>query len=445
MPTSKDDRRRHLRSLRRELDPAPGRPDRPNPLAADRSPDRRPDRPPDRRPDRRAHRAGRRPRWALLLLSVGALLALYLLWPRAGQEPEFVAANPGTVEVAAEADALVVRTEQVYTAPRSGTVQSMVEGGQRVRVGDPVVSIAAAGAPVPEPLAVRPTAVAVIGLRHEFNQISQQLYSLALLFHAAIEKSDSAEIERVQAEMDRLANRQSVLAAQIDRGEPAPAPTALREEAAGSGQVSVDRAGIVVYTVDGLEGQLIPSQSSSWTPAWYRSLALPNPRKTGQGAVSVGAPLFKLVDNLNPGLVLLVPSELRPSLQAERRIRVQFPGRDWRPIRATVIHHAEEGADLLLYLQASVLPEELNSLRKVRVRVVLASYSGLIAPRSAIDVQDGRQGVWVKDAKELYFQPVRVLGGSSTEVALEGAITPGAMILRVAPPRGAHPSPGLQP
>lgn len=348
-------------------------------------------------------------------------------------EPTVVLAH-GTVEVTLDADAFVARREWVYRAPSPGAVFRLVDEGQRVRVGSAVVAIgpgqAASSAPPQAP--AQPAPADQQAARKAIDDLSRQIYQLAAAINQAKAQGDAAQQTRLQEQMDQLAARQWELARQVGGGE-APLLTATAGQApAGGARVVVDAAGVLVYQTDGLEEALNPAGTGKWTPSWFRTLA-PNLRRTGEGQVSTGDSLFKVVDNLSLGLVTVVPASELAGLPPDTPLVLRFPGRDGRPVNARIARREQEGDQVLLHLTAPVFPEELTQLRRVRVTLVFGSYSGKVVPRSAIDVRDGRQGIWVDDGGEFVFRPVRVLGGNSEQVAMETAVPPGVRVLRQAP------------
>ncbi|HLN62933.1 MAG TPA: HlyD family efflux transporter periplasmic adaptor subunit, partial [Symbiobacteriaceae bacterium] len=197
--------------------------------------------------------------------------------------------------------------------------------------------------------------------------------------------------------------------------------------------VTGDTAGVLVYQIDGLEGALGAAGAGQWKPSWFRSLTA-EPRKAGQ-SVTAGEPLLKVVDNLSLNVLAVVPAAMLDGLGADQRIILRFADPDTPPVVARIARREIEGSEALLVLTAPVFPEELTWNRKVKVTLVFGSYQGLVVPRSAIDVRDGRQGVWVVDGTHESFRPVRVLGGNSAEVALEADLVPGLLVRTEAPTR----------
>lgn len=362
--------------------------------------------------------------------AIGAGLAFWLPQPPAPDA--IIELRPGTVEIAIQADAMVVRTERVYTAPARGHARRLADDGQRVRVGAPVVAILSggpeesAGAPAPVP-------VSEAASRRELEQISAELYRLATEAARARDLGDGEAQARYQAELDRVGLRQWELSRQLGSAQapiaiPAPPPGGRLEA-----EVLADSAGILVYQIDGLEAVLTPTVTSGWTPSWFRSLVTA-PRPTAEGPVAVGDPIFKVVDNLTIGLLLLVSEGALPAeLPADGRVQLHFPAWPGRLVAARITAVEREGGEVLLHLSAPVFPGELTGLRRVRVTLLFERYGGMVAPRSAIDIRDGKQGVWVHNQGDPYFHPVRVLGGNAQEVALETSLQAGTRLLRTAP------------
>jgi putative membrane fusion protein len=197
------------------------------------------------------------------------------------------------------------------------------------------------------------------------------------------------------------------------------------------GAVTAQTAGVLIYHVDGLEGSLNPAGAAAWTPSWFRTLAVPLRRSTGEGQVRAGAPLFKVVDNISQGLVLVVPADRVASLSTGNWVQLRSTGRDGL-VEARITRMVREGSEVLLHLTAPTLPEDLAGRRKLQVSLVLSDYTGKVVPRSAIDVRDGLQGVWIWEGKQPEFRPAPVIGGNQQELVLETDLPDGTRILRAA-------------
>ncbi|HYG59214.1 MAG TPA: HlyD family efflux transporter periplasmic adaptor subunit [Symbiobacteriaceae bacterium] len=374
--------------------------------------------------------------WRRLLLGAlaGVIVAgtgtvWYLLRPAPA---DTVVLAAGSVELALDVDAYVIRKERVYTAPASGAVQRLAADGQRVRVGSPVVRILPEGS-LPTPAAAAQPQGGQSGTRRQIDLLSEEIYRAALALNQAKWAGDTAEADRIQGDLDQLSARQLALAASLGRTTeviavtPAPAPP----PAAGGQEVTVDVAGVLIFETDGLEAQLSPAQADEWTAAALKSLAVV-PRRTGD-STRAGEPLFKVVDNLSLSLLAVVPEAALPPISAETRLQLRITGREGETVTARITRRAGDAGEVLLQLSAPVFPEELTQRRRVRTTLVFASYEGKVVPRTAVDVRDGRQGVWVVERGARRFHPVKVLGGNSHEVALETDLAPGARILRQAP------------
>lgn len=396
--------------------------------------------------------------WAAVAALILALaipgITVWRLYPPAGTDT--VALASGTLEVSREVDALLVRREQVYKAPVAGAVRRLAEEGRRIQAGTPVVELATAGfaqagggpsavvgAPQPPVAAPAPAPLTPSDPDAALAELGRQLYRAAADLNRAIGLGNRDEAVRLQNLLDTLAARQWVLARQTGAGGSAdqsapPGPAAgTGSQAAPSGapQLAADSAGILVYQTDGLESALDPGNIGTWKPSWYKALPAPSPDRLAVGNAAPGDAVFKVADSLSLGILTVVPASGIPHLDEGDRVQVRIGGEADRTVTARLTRQVREGDDLLLYLTASAFSEDLALLRKVRATLVFAIYDGKIAPRTAVDVRAGVQGVWVKTGKEEHFKPVTVLGGNATDVSLETDLQPGTRILRVAPQR----------
>jgi len=193
------------------------------------------------------------------------------------------------------------------------------------------------------------------------------------------------------------------------------------------GAVAAPCSGIVVYQVDGLEGVLVPETVVQSGPGLLSELSVQGPAPTGSGEVSEGTPLFKVVDNLSVGLAVAVPANKAALLHEGEWVSLQV-GWEAEPRRARVRIGAQEGEQVLLYLTHLERPDDLVLRRRVRVTLVIREYTGKVVPRSAVDVQDGLQGIWIQQRGQPVFHPVRVIGGNESEVVVETDLPRGTRV-----------------
>lgn len=212
-------------------------------------------------------------------------------------------------------------------------------------------------------------------------------------------------------------------------------PVALVQSDGGrSVEVKAEVSGAVSFQVDGLESQLSPGRIDGWTPDWFRALPQPSLRRTGEGTVAAGEPLFKIADTFQPGLVTVVRADSIPPLEVGSDLRLRLTGREG-VIVASVARVERSGQEILLYLSPQLLPEETGGVRRVRVTLLVKEFQGKVAPRTAVDVRKGLQGVWSMEGTGPVFTPVKVVGGNRSQVVMETALPPGTAILKDAPLR----------
>lgn len=433
----------------------------------------------------------RRRRWPAVLLTLAAVGTGLYLWnpasPRtaAQAEPEPLSGvRHGVLQVTLDADAVLVRREQVYRAPEGGTLRRLAAEGARVRVGGQVVAFSpGAGPPVPaartDPRSTPAESAlprAVSAARQAYDRLAAELYAAAVALQEAQLRGEATA--PYQERLDELAREQLALLPALredmaragteaaplpppageaapqfppagEAGPQSPLPGSERDPqeegwhpAFGEGEgdfnvITTPVSGVVLYQTDGLETVLTPEAVAGWGPAALYTLPYPDTREIADGPVAAGDPLFKLVDDLTVEMLLLVPADsLTEAQQAAltgQEVELQVAGRDL-PLTARVLRVAADGQDLLIHLESPLPSSDALRLRRMRVSVLLAEYEGVILPRTAIDVEDGRTGVWVAQRGGYRFVPVRVLGGTADEVAVEGDLPPDAQVLTAPPP-----------
>jgi putative membrane fusion protein len=413
----------------------------------------------------------RKPPSGRLKLLVAVAAGAALLWGAvfvyrsSAVAPETVALTRGSVENIQAVDGLVVRTELVYTAPVAGTVRRLAAEGQRVRVGAPVAEITKgpvviAGTtgttPTSPPAQTTPPPTAATqaapqgdaGIRRELDKLNAAIYEKAFALNKAKANGDVEAADRIQEELDQLAIRQSELTPQLGRSQPvvvAPPPALPPAEAtvpaqqppqtppppAALGQITATASGIVIYQTDGLEGQLAIDKVDQWTPAAISALS-GEPRATTE-TVAKGDPVFKIVDNLSATLLAVVPEGILSQMGAADVVTIRFDGREGPPIAVRIIKQVRQNGEVLLVMNAPVFPEDLVHQRRFRATIIMGRHEGIMIPRTALDVRDGLQGVWVVEGAGTRFHPVRVLGGTDEQLALETDLKLGIRILKQAP------------
>ncbi len=386
------------------------------------------------------------PALAVLLIGVAAGLIWKYAIPSRAALPPLVAVRSGAVEEALEVDALVIRSEQVVVAPTSGSVKRLVGEGEKVRLGAPVVAIspATASAPAVPPAPVQPVAnPGTSAAEREYDRLTGQIYQLAVALNQAKYGGETEKAAELEEQLDSLARQQAALLDQTGTEAPSPISQVLPPTGDPDSpdplatRVVADAGGIVLYQTDGLEAVLTPEQAETWTASWIRSLPYPEQKQTGSGLVAPGQPLFKVVDEMDLELMIIVPAQrltgARRTLIQQDGITLRLPNSE-RTLAARVKSLREEGEDLLIHLVVPMPASEVLSVRRLRATLLMEVFEGIIIPRSAIDVQDGKQGVWTYEAGTYEFLPVRVVGGNQQEIAVTGDLDPDAQVLQTPPP-----------
>jgi putative membrane fusion protein len=394
-------------------------------------------------------------KWILLGVGLGLLVlaaGLVYLKPRLLAPVETVRLQQGTVAVAMETRALMIRRETVHLSPSSGTAVRLVQDGERVRVGTAVAALETSplSPPAARPAASGPTpgapagsasdtAAALAQAKVELSVLAAELFRLAVQLRDAQSREDIAAAEELQVRLDELAVQEERLAqtlSQLERGEPVYVPTPPTAPAPPADRLPViaTAAGVAVFSVDGLEQAAAPAAVPILTPAMVQAFQ-PAIRPVGEGPVAAGQPLFKIVETSGVWVALVFPREWAGHLTVDSVLEVNLPEFADQRLSLRVRRIAEEGGSVLLVLTPEQVPAELIASRRPLLRLVFEEYTGLVVPVTALDRSGPQPGVWVDEGGRSRFHPVRIAGQNETMAALETDLPEGTAVL-TAPPAG---------
>lgn len=192
---------------------------------------------------------------------------------------------------------------------------------------------------------------------------------------------------------------------------------------------------VASFLSDGLEGHQWAQQAMALTrprrlpPERWQQLVDPESRR-----VAAGQPVVRLVDRTALHAVLWPDAgrlqEAAPGFwRAGQKVELH-PGGTTVGNRATVVEVRGTGPDRRVLLQLDRQPAEWMYRRWVGdVRVVLARYSGVVVPASAVVQSSRSTGVWVRTTSGPSWVPIRVLGRVDRLAVVDGLPT-GARVYR---------------
>lgn len=174
------------------------------------------------------------------------------------------------------------------------------------------------------------------------------------------------------------------------------------------------KSGLVSFTVDGLENTLKPDIISNLNHN-YRDFRGKNISVKDGDVVNAGRPLFKIVNNFSLYLMVETPADRISRYRLEDKLWVTFDN-------MTVVGYVKKiyGNMNLLVIILERFPDDLVNQRWVDVTVMTDAFHGVILPRQCITEKDGRVGVYRYIESAIVFWPVKVEGGTATDVVVDG-------------------------
>lgn len=313
----------------------------------------------------------------------------------------------------------IVRTEQVYNAPVSGTVYHYVQEGTKVARNSPLSTIY--------------TGEISESTLQELNNINKKIYELEAngnmdsfssagysneedinnLTDKIIEAARNDDVEKIT---DYKAQINSVITGDskninTSNIETLRARKAELERSISSGKRDIysQMAGVFSKNVDGLEGVLTPSAVLKYNYEDYLKLSDTVKEKSGEESNAV----CKVVNNYTWYVVMAVDKEIASELKKGREVSLRFDDIPGIEAEAKIEYISTEDSSTkknVVVVKCEQYKEGVFSLRYSGVELILKSYEGYRIPVSAIRVNDkGEKGVLVRNGGTQVFKPCKVI------------------------------------
>ena len=129
-------------------------------------------------------------------------------------------------------------------------------------------------------------------------------------------------------------------------------------------------------------------------------------------SVSIGDPIFKLITSDVWYVVGIVPTDAADKYQEGTSVTIEF---ETGSVPATIQQVITKDDRSLIVASTSKYFAEYDQVRQCTVNFVLRDDKGLIVPNSAIGLEDGQDGVYVKKIDGEYdFTPIKVINTDGT-------------------------------
>ncbi len=318
-------------------------------------------------------------------------------------------ARLGTLEVAFDAEGILIRREIVVASNRGGRVEFLVDDNTRVAKGTPIVRIDTSITPPQK------------GVSKYEDNLSQLLIDLDVLkariraledeLSYLVRENKFEEIDGVQKSLDHLyVIENSYLEPRLS----------LQPQTV-TGEI-VDKRYVIRSPIAGVVGLRVSPSDPLFAFENRLILRYDKLGKIEEGElkteVAEGEGLFRMIDNRASFVVLVLkPEEFEYFRDLEgERIDAVINDISLRPVVEEIFETDEQSGVVLRFLETF---EGDQDMREVKIRVIPRRFSGLVIKTNSIVAEGGRQGVYVMHSEDDFsFVPIRIKGISGDEAVI---------------------------
>lgn len=324
----------------------------------------------------------------------------------------------------------IVRNEQVYNAPVSGTVYHYIQEGTRVGKNRLLSTVYNGGISEQTLQELNSINTKIAELENAGNETSytgggaNSEENIENIKNNIIKAKTEHKIEKIatyKAQINAVltGNVQNVQNGNADelKNKKNSLETALSSH---KNDLYSQMSGVFSGNVDGLEGVLTPQSIVSYSLADYNNIA--EAAVESRSTAAVGEPVCKVVNNHSWYVMMTIDKESTQGLKKGRKVKLRFGALPGIEADATVEYISSEAGDAdknVLVVKCEQYKEGVFSVRFSKIELVLESYAGYRIPVSALRVQDGQKGVIVKNSGAEIFKPCNVI---YTDIAGETVI-----------------------
>ena len=370
-------------------------------------------------PKRRKKRSGSENRIVFLIAAI--LVIIYLggrITNAFSAAPETTPALHVTVNDSFTADGWFFRDEEPITGTSGDSVKHIVYSGERVQQD--------------APLAIVYSDEESMELSRQLDPLEERIKLLNTALQSASDSSNTAKLDQVIT----LTIQQ--MASQVKEGSGSSVASsaatlrtlALRREAGGvdtaavtgerdaliSEQTVLERqlsgrttkltassSGYFSEVVDGYETILTPDLLTDMTVDQFKELTAKTPEADDSNT------LGKIVKGFSWYMAAEIPAEQAERLKVGQALTVNFTQASMEsPVTVYAVHQESDSDTALLVMEGTEFSSEMVSMREQPVEIIIATYTGLKVPKTAVRVQDRTDS----DGKTHQDTGVFILSGS---------------------------------
>ncbi len=336
---------------------------------------------------------------------------------------DVLTAHAQTKESRIVSEGIIVYSESVYTAAKTGTFYSYTGDGERVGKNRLLAAVydGIVDKEVLQSLGNIDKKIADI---EEDNKKTEVFVSDASSKQAVIENVKSDIINAViEGDVSGMSDYKNKLKSTTGAGVQSNNDMTLGELQAekrkieagitqGKSDIYSAMSGIYTTALDGLEGMIKPEELTLYNVETYRNLAEPVQGVVGNRTVKKDEAVCKVVDNHVWYVATVIKKEDVDRIKVGDSVHLRVSELPGDIVEAKIYYISTEGEGAEEYLAVVACERYLEgvfNIRKSNIEIILNSYYGFEIPVYAIHVKDGKNGVMVRTGNSEVFKECEIL------------------------------------
>lgn len=370
-------------------------------------------------PKRRKRRSGSENRIVFL---IAAILVIIYLGGRVtnafSATPETTPALHVTVNDSFTADGWFFRDEEPITGTSSDSVKHIVYSGERVQQDAPLAIVYSDAEsmelsrqldPLEERISLLNTALQSASDSSNTAKLDQVITLTIQQMASQVKEGSGSSVASSAAALRTLALRREaggVDAAAVtgERDELISEQAVLERQLSGrTTKLTASSSGYFSEVVDGYETILTPDLLTNMTVDQFQKLIAQTPEADD------GNTLGKIVKGFSWYMAAEIPAEQAERLKVGQALTVNFTQASMEsPVTVYAVNQEPNSDTALLVMEGTEFSSEMVSMREQPVEIIIATYTGLKVPKTAVRVQDRTDS----DGKTHQDTGVFILSGS---------------------------------
>lgn len=329
----------------------------------------------------------------------------------------------GDISESFSAEGIIIKNETPVLSPVDGKVQLLVKTGERVRVGTPLFIVTTDEkqrehyqreiADIEEKIKTLEDSVGSSSM--SLNLVNKSIESTTEKIKEATESGEFDKVKLLKDELARLTKEKeklleaneanlNLLKQQLEQTKEDLSKIEIITYAPESGIVSLD--------IDGFEDLLVPHKAEDISHVQLQAVRENTRKPVEPKDVNANEPVLKIIDNFSWYIAL------KPEKQLKEGIEYYIKLADNNMVKARLTSINKEGIGFFL------INTDLDSLldsRKIKVEVMLGTYSGTMIPKNALFTnEDGEKGVYIIERGKRRFKPVELVFEDEYNIIVDG-------------------------